>query len=132
MRIRLSQPPAGDWLAGAWAELGNIWLNAAKCAVKCVRKKWSLSFRTNFLIFWAIFNFLGRLNFCAHPFGPSLDAYGPLKLCLSVCLTVCVCVCLFVYLCVCLYVSLSLTHNVTLHSLSSMLPAMCRGCDESQ
>ena len=24
MRIRLSQPPAGDWLAGAWAELGNI------------------------------------------------------------------------------------------------------------
>ena len=23
MRIRLSQPPAGDWLAGAWAELGN-------------------------------------------------------------------------------------------------------------
>ena len=22
--IRLSQPPAGDWLAGAWAELGNI------------------------------------------------------------------------------------------------------------
>ena len=24
LRIRLSQPPAGDWLAGAWAELGNI------------------------------------------------------------------------------------------------------------
>ena len=24
MRIRLFQPPAGDWLAGAWAELGNI------------------------------------------------------------------------------------------------------------
>ena len=24
MRIRLSQPPAGDWLAGAWAKLGNI------------------------------------------------------------------------------------------------------------
>ena len=24
MRIRLSQPPAGDWLAGAWAELGNL------------------------------------------------------------------------------------------------------------
>ena len=24
VRIRLSQPPAGDWLAGAWAELGNI------------------------------------------------------------------------------------------------------------
>ena len=23
VRIRLSQPPAGDWLAGAWAELGN-------------------------------------------------------------------------------------------------------------
>ena len=23
MRIRLSQPPAGDWLAEAWAELGN-------------------------------------------------------------------------------------------------------------
>ena len=23
MRIRLSQPPAGDWLAGDWAELGN-------------------------------------------------------------------------------------------------------------
>ena len=23
LRIRLSQPPAGDWLAGAWAELGN-------------------------------------------------------------------------------------------------------------
>ena len=23
MRIRLSQPPAGDWPAGAWAELGN-------------------------------------------------------------------------------------------------------------
>ena len=23
MRIRLFQPPAGDWLAGAWAELGN-------------------------------------------------------------------------------------------------------------
>ena len=23
MRLRLSQPPAGDWLAGAWAELGN-------------------------------------------------------------------------------------------------------------
>ena len=22
--IRLSQPPAGDWLAGAWAELSNI------------------------------------------------------------------------------------------------------------
>ena len=21
--IRLSQPPAGDWLAGAWAELGK-------------------------------------------------------------------------------------------------------------
>ena len=21
--IRLSQPPAGDWLAGAWTELGN-------------------------------------------------------------------------------------------------------------
>ena len=27
MRIRLSQPPAGDWLAGAWAELGkNHWI----------------------------------------------------------------------------------------------------------
>ena len=26
MRIRLSQPPAWDWLAGAWAELGNILL----------------------------------------------------------------------------------------------------------
>ena len=24
VRIRLSQPPAGDWLAGAWAELGNM------------------------------------------------------------------------------------------------------------
>ena len=24
VRIRLSQPPAGDWLAGAWAELDNI------------------------------------------------------------------------------------------------------------
>ena len=24
VRIRLSQPPAGDWLAGVWAELGNI------------------------------------------------------------------------------------------------------------
>ena len=24
VRIRLSQPPAGDWLAGAWAELGNV------------------------------------------------------------------------------------------------------------
>ena len=24
VRIMLSQPPAGDWLAGAWAELGNI------------------------------------------------------------------------------------------------------------
>ena len=23
VRIRLSQPPAGDWLAWAWAELGN-------------------------------------------------------------------------------------------------------------
>ena len=23
VRIRLSQPPAGDWLAGAWAELGK-------------------------------------------------------------------------------------------------------------
>ena len=23
MRIRLSQPPAGDWLAGTWAELGK-------------------------------------------------------------------------------------------------------------
>ena len=23
VRIRLSQPPAGDWLAVAWAELGN-------------------------------------------------------------------------------------------------------------
>ena len=23
VRIRLSQPPAGDWLVGAWAELGN-------------------------------------------------------------------------------------------------------------
>ena len=23
VRVRLSQPPAGDWLAGAWAELGN-------------------------------------------------------------------------------------------------------------
>ena len=23
VRIRLSQPPAGDWLAGAWAELGT-------------------------------------------------------------------------------------------------------------
>ena len=23
MRIRLSQPPAGDWLAGDWADLGN-------------------------------------------------------------------------------------------------------------
>ena len=26
MRIRLSQPSAGDWLAGAWAELGIITL----------------------------------------------------------------------------------------------------------
>ena len=26
MRIRLSQPPAGDWLAGAWAELGKNYL----------------------------------------------------------------------------------------------------------
>ena len=25
VRIRLFQPPAGDWLAGAWAELGNIY-----------------------------------------------------------------------------------------------------------
>ena len=24
--IRLSQPPAGDWLTGAWAELGKIGL----------------------------------------------------------------------------------------------------------
>ena len=24
VRIRLSQPPAGDWLTGAWAELGNM------------------------------------------------------------------------------------------------------------
>ena len=24
VRIRLSQPQAGDWLAGAWAELDNI------------------------------------------------------------------------------------------------------------
>ena len=24
VRIRLYQPPAGDWLAGAWAELGKI------------------------------------------------------------------------------------------------------------
>ena len=23
VRIRLSQPPPGDWLAGAWAELGK-------------------------------------------------------------------------------------------------------------
>ena len=23
VRLRLSQPPAGDWLAGAWAELGK-------------------------------------------------------------------------------------------------------------
>ena len=23
VRIRLSQPPAGDWLAGSWAELGK-------------------------------------------------------------------------------------------------------------
>ena len=23
VRIRLSQPPAGDWLTGAWAELGK-------------------------------------------------------------------------------------------------------------
>ena len=23
VRLRLSQPPAGDWLVGAWAELGN-------------------------------------------------------------------------------------------------------------
>ena len=23
MRIRLSQPPAGNWLAGAWSELGK-------------------------------------------------------------------------------------------------------------
>ena len=23
VRIRLSQPPAGDWLAGVWAELGK-------------------------------------------------------------------------------------------------------------
>ena len=23
MRLRLSQPPAGNWLAGAWAELGK-------------------------------------------------------------------------------------------------------------
>ena len=26
VRIRLSQPPAGDWLAGAWAELGKKWI----------------------------------------------------------------------------------------------------------
>ena len=25
VRLRLSQPQAGDWLAWAWAELGNIW-----------------------------------------------------------------------------------------------------------
>ena len=26
VRIRLSQPPAGDWQAGAWAELGKKWI----------------------------------------------------------------------------------------------------------
>ena len=34
VRIRLSQPPAGDWPAGAWAELGNRLIKLVRRANK--------------------------------------------------------------------------------------------------
>ena len=30
VRIRLSQPPAGDWLAGVWTELGKTTIKTTK------------------------------------------------------------------------------------------------------
>ena len=48
MRIRLSQPPAGDLLAGDWAELGNMKVKAGPLiqgSVPELPKKCSQTFR---------------------------------------------------------------------------------------